>query len=82
MDTAQDSHGIGRDRGGDLEHIFSAIDRGGDGGDADGIGRDLADADGKILIRDVLRHRIDEVDVVKSCLPQMAREIGDPGGRP
>ena len=65
-----------------LQHILGPVDRGRDRGDTDHIGVQRRHPAAQILIRDIVGHRVDEMDVVKAGAPQAARQIGNPGWRP
>ncbi len=82
VDAAQDRHRVRRYFFGDFERLFRLVDRRRDGGRADDIGRQRGDLGFQRVIVDMVRHRVDERDVVKAGAFQRAGQIRRPGRRP
>ena len=70
------------DFGGDLEDLLGLVDRWRDGGGADDIGLEFDQPGPELVVGQIIGHRVDERDVGKARVLQMAGEIGDPGRRP
>ena len=82
VNPAQNRHRLGCGLAGDFKHAFGLVDRGRDRGAADDIGGKRGNARAQLVLPDVVRHRVDEMDIVVACGPQRPGEIGHPGGRP
>ena len=70
VDAAQHPQRTGHHFGRNLENLFGHIDRRGDRRRAHNIGRNRRHPCPQVIIRDVVRHRVDEVDVIEPRRPQ------------
>ena len=82
MDAAEEGDDVLVNLLDDLQHPLGLVDRGGDAGAAHDVRLGLTDELPQLLLGDVVRHGVDELDVREASGLQRTREIGDPGRWP
>jgi hypothetical protein len=82
MHAAEHRDDVGIDLLGGLQRLFRRVDRRRDRGDADQVGLVVRDHLGERVLRQVLGHRIDELEVGEPVGLQCACQIRSPCRRP
>ena len=82
MHAADDAQRLRGRLAGGLEDALRRIDRRCDGRNADDVRLQLGDATIQLLAFEVIRHGVQEMDILKTGLLERTGEIGNPGRRP
>ena len=82
MDPTQYRDRLWHDLARDLEHLLCNVNRWGDRRRADDIRLQVGKTRAQFIIIYVMRHRINEMNVVKACRFQRPRQIRDPSRWP